>query len=223
MVNNADSNFRITMKTLLGEGNPIYQDDEEFIAIYNRIQDLTLVSPYRCYFIYQYAKNAASLDGDFAQVGVYKGGSAQLIASVKPKNKKFYLFDTFTGLPKHNPKIDSYQQGKFSDTSIDAVRKLFKDDSNVKIIPGLFPDTTGEVTDKKFSFVYVDVDLYKSNYAALEFFYNRVVPGGVIIFDDYGWKNCKGIQKSINDFIKKNKIKERPIITTKYQCVIIKG
>lgn len=214
---------KITMKTLLGEGNPIWQEDQEFIKLYSDIQEISLVSPYRCFFLYQFAKHANAVPGQFAQVGVYRGGSAKLITSVKSKTKKFYLFDTFTGLPAHNPKIDDLHKGKFSDVNLRQIKKLFTNNSTVKIIPGFFPKSAPIITKEKFAFVYVDVDLYKSNYDALNFFYNRMSPGGIIIFDDYGWRYCRGIKKSIRDFIKKYKIKEIPIITTKYQCVIVKS
>lgn len=223
MADKKDFQFRVTMKTLLEEGNPVWQDDQDFIKLYNEIQDISLVSPYRCFFLYQFTKNANSLSGQFAQVGVYQGGSAKLIQTVKSKKKSFYLFDTFSGLPEHNPKIDDYLQGKFSDTTIEKIEQLFSKDPDVKIIPGIFPDSAKQITREKFAFVYIDVDLYKSNYDALNFFYNRMVPGGIIIFDDYGWRFCQGIKKSIHDFLKKSGAKETPIITTKYQCVLIKS
>ncbi|MFA6426822.1 MAG: TylF/MycF/NovP-related O-methyltransferase [Candidatus Magasanikbacteria bacterium] len=218
-----DQQFRISMKTLLGEGNPVWQDDDEFIRLYNEVEDMSLVSPYRCFNLYQFAQNANSLHGQFAQVGIYKGGSARLISRVKSKFKKFYLFDTFSGLPKHNFKIDDYTKGKFSDTNLSAIKKLFAKDRTVQIFKGIFPKTGKEIEKEKIAFVYIDVDLYKSNFDALEFFYKRMVPGGIMIFDDYGWRYCEGIKKSIEDFIKKYKIQERPIVTTKYQCVIIKS
>ena len=218
-----DKIFRVTLKTLLGEGNPIWQDDQNFISSYSKIQDISLVSPYRCYFIYQFAKQCNSVEGDFAQVGIYKGGSAKLIDSVRDKGKNFFLFDTFEGLPEHNPDIDGYEKGKFGDTSLKEVETLFKDSKNAKVIKGKFPDSADLIKENKFSFVYIDVDLYESSYKALEFFYSRMSKGGVIVFDDYGWQYCRGIKKSIDDFIEKNNIKEIPIITTKYQAILIKS
>lgn len=224
MVDKKDFQFRITMKTLLGEGNPVWQDNQEFIRCYNEIQDISLVSPFRCFFLYQFANHANSLKGSFAQVGVYKGGSAKLISFVKDKEKKFYLFDTFEGLPQHDSKIDTYEKGKFGDGSEEFVKNLFKNCQNIKIVKGLFPETSNQIPkDEKFSFVYVDVDLYKSNYDSINFFYDKLVPGGVMIFDDYGFVNCKGIERSIKDFLKSKNAKEQPIITTKYQCILIKS
>jgi len=218
-----DSEFRITMKTLIGEGSPFWQDDLDFIKLYNKIQPYSLVSPYRCYFIYQYAKNANSLDGHYAELGVYAGGTAKLIASVKEKNKDLFLFDTFKGLPKHNPEVDDYPEGKFSETNLEQVEKLFEMDKTIKILPGFFPETADSLKKTRFAFVYLDADLYKSTYDALSFFYSKMVPGGVIMFDDYDWVYCKGVKEAIDQFILENNIKEIPIVTTKYQCIIIKS
>lgn len=223
MPNKKDLQFRITMKALLEEGNPVWQEDQNFIKLYNSIQDISLVSPYRCFFLYQFAKNANSLPGQFAQVGIYQGGSAKLISSVIDKHKEFFLFDTFSGLPQHDSHVDDYPKGKFGDTSIVKIKNLFIKNKNVKIVQGLFPNTGKIIEKEKFAFVYLDVDLYKSNYEALTFFYKRMVPGGVIVFDDYGWRYCRGIKKSIHDFLKKQHAKEKPILTTKYQCVLIKS
>ena len=54
----------------------------------------------------------------------------------------------------------------------------------------------------------------------MEFFYDKVVPGGVIVFDDYGWQNCLGVKQAIDEFL--NDRIETPIITTRHQCILIK-
>jgi len=224
MVNKTDSQFRIRTHTLLTEGNPIWQDDKKFIMAFNAIEEKTIVSPHRCYTLYQIAQHANAINGSFAQVGIYKGGSAKLISASKNPKKSFYLFDTFEGLPKHDSKIDIYTEGKFADTSLEEVKELFKNDYNVQIHKGLFPTTGVNIPkDEKFAFVYLDVDLYKSNLEALEFFYSRMSTGGVIVFDDYGFNNCPGIEKSVYHFLQKSKANEKPIITTKFQAMLIKA
>ena len=165
MVEKTDYQFRVRAHTLLGEGNPVWQDSQEFIAAFNEVEDKTIVSPFRCFTLYQLAKQCNAIEGSFAQVGVYRGGSARLIAGVKDPKKKMYLFDTFEGLPEHDPKIDLYQQGKFADTSLEEVTSLFAEVPNVQIYPGFFPDTTTHIPEEeRFALVYLDVDLYKSNF-----------------------------------------------------------
>ena len=69
----------------------------EFIKQIKKDVDFA-VFPYDAYLIYSTAKTQEKLDGDMAEVGVFQGGSAKLICEAKGE-RKFYLFDTFEGLP----------------------------------------------------------------------------------------------------------------------------
>lgn len=215
--------FLFDIKMLIGEGAPTWQDDPAFIDAYVAVKEHTLVSPFRLFPIFQFAQRANQLDGDFAQVGVYRGGSAKLISSVKAPRKKFYLFDTFEGLPAPDDEVDVYQKGRFADTSEELVRSLMADAMGIEIVKGIFPESAREThKHARYAFVYLDVDIYPSNFNALSFFYPRMVPGGMIIIDDYGWRNTPGIAKSVHDFIEKSSRGLIPIVTTKYQCLLIK-
>lgn len=220
---NEDKLFRIPMKMLLGEG-PAWQGDPAFIRAYVAVEERTLVSPYRCHFLWQFARRANALPGSAAQLGVYRGGSAQLIASALGTEKPFYLFDTFAGLPEHDPEIDRYPKGKFSDTSAEEVRALFADRPNVRILPGHFPETAAAVpSEERFAFVYLDADHYRSTRDGLEFFHDRMVPGGAIVLDDFGFENCPGVKRAVDDFLSSRGSKELPIVTTAYQAVLLKA
>ena len=197
----------------------LWGKDNNFQSLFKEIENRTLVSQERCFMLYQFAKYAQGKHGDFAEVGVYKGGTAKLIAKTCP-DKCIYLFDTFSGMPTEDRSIDIHKLGDFSDTSLHNVRRFLRDCDNVVIIPGFFPDTSSMIGDKVFYFVHIDVDIYKSVKDSLEFFYSRMIEGGVMVFDDYGWKNCPGIKKAISEFL----LEKRgiPIIVAKYQCVLLK-
>jgi hypothetical protein len=73
-----------------------------------KVRDYTLVDPVRCYMIHQLGKQAFSIEGDIAEVGDYKGGTARLLASVfRESRKEIYFFDTFQGMPLTNPEKSS--------------------------------------------------------------------------------------------------------------------
>ena len=212
--------FLFDVKMLIGEGMPVWQDDQKFIDQYNLVKDFTLVSPFRLFPLFQFAQRANLLKGDFAQVGVYRGGSAQL---VKDPNKTFYLFDTFEGLPNTDERFDFYKKGRFADTSEQEVRERLQGMRGIEITKGVFPGSAQtQHHDAAYAFVYLDVDIYQSNLDALSFFYPRMIEGGMIVIDDYGWANTPGIAKSVTDFIDQAAPKLRPIVTTKYQCLLIK-
>lgn len=158
-----------------------------------------LVTVDRCFILYQFAKLSTQKDGEIAEVGVYKGGTARMIAKSCPE-KTFHLFDTFSGMPESQRDVDFHQQGEFADTSLESVKRFLKDCQNVEFHPGLFPQTINGVKNKTFCYVHVDVDIYPSVKSCLEFFYPRLVPGGIMLFDDYQWKDTPGVKKALDEF-----------------------
>ena len=67
-------------------------------------------------------------------------------------------------------------------------------------MPGIFPQTCGQLSDRSFAFVYLDFDFYLSTRDALAWFLPRMEIGGVIVFDDYEWKHCPGVKLAIDEF-----------------------
>ncbi len=171
-----------------------------------------------CFMIYQLCKYALNIDGDMVEIGVYKGGSARLIAeTIKPR--MIHLFDTFTGMPKPDPsKGDTFREGQYGDTSVELVEKNLAGWSNIRIWKGLFPETVCELEDKRFSLVHIDCDIYSSTRACCEFFYTKIPTGAVMLFDDYG--HCRGARLAVDEFfVTRN---EYPILLPSGQSVIIK-
>ena len=163
--------------------------------------------PYEAFMIYSIVKTQTSLEGDLAEVGVYQGGSAKLICEIK-KDKKLYLFDTFTGLPDVSNDDTHFGQkhwydNEFSNTSVESIKNLLKKYSNVHIIKGKFPESGKEIINKNFCFVHLDVDLYKSTIDSLRFFFPKMISGGIILIHDY---HSDGIQKAFNEFRSENQI-----------------
>lgn len=196
-----------------------YDSRDDFNALYEQIREYTLVSKNRLFMIYQLLKFSADLEGDVAEVGVYKGGTAKLIAKTALL-KSCHLFDTFSGMPAICTEVDIHRENDFGDVSLKSVKSFLRDCPNVSFYPGIFPDTASLIKDKKFSFVYIDVDIYKSMKDCLEFFYDRVVSRGVIVIDDYGAPACPGVKKAVSEFLLDKR--EYPIVTTGIQCAIIK-
>jgi hypothetical protein len=56
------------------------------------------------------------------------------------------------------------------------------------------------VEDRRFKLVHIDVDLYQPTRDSVEFFYPRMVPGGVILCDDYGSTRCPGARRAMDEF-----------------------
>jgi O-methyltransferase len=140
-------------------------------------------------------------EGDIAEVGVYKGGSGKLLSNVfKHTNKKIYLFDTFSGMPETDLQKDWHRKGDFSETSVETVKYYLRDCENVLIYSGLFPRSARNLEVKTFCLVHVDADIYKSVIDCCNFFYPKMVSGGILIFDDYGFITCPGAKIAVDEF-----------------------
>ena len=197
-----------------------WDTDPAFTAIMRQIP-YTLVDPVRCYMLYQCALQAARLGADAAEVGVYRGGTARLIATaMQDAGARVHLFDTFEGMPSTDPAHDEHRQGDFSDTSLEAVRKNLAGCGNVALYPGFFPATAPPVAHLEFALAHIDVDIYRSVLDCCAFFYPRMVPGGIMVFDDYGFDTCPGAKQGVDEFFRGTP--ERPWYLPSGQCVVVK-
>ena len=161
------------------------------------------------------------LSGNIAEVGVYKGGSAEIIAKSKNKNKKLFIFDTFEGMPNVNEKDNHHKKSDFKDTSFEKVKQALSSYENVFVYKGIFPEKNSEIIlNEKFSLVHLDVDIYESYKNCLEFFYPRLISGGLLILDDYNAPSCLGAKLAVDEFF--NQKPEKPIWNTLSQAVIVK-
>lgn len=148
--------------------------------------------------LYELAKSAVKIEGDFAEVGIYRGGSAKVIASVK-KGKKLHLFDTFEGLPKTTKEDRYFDQGEYS-ASLEDVKKFLSDYDNVYFYKGIFPRSAKKINKTKYAFVHLDVDLYRSTKESLEYFYPKMSKGGVIVSHDF--PSSVGVKQAFDEFMK---------------------
>jgi hypothetical protein len=143
------------------------------------------------------------LAGDFAELGVYKGNTATLLATYARRlGRTAYLLDTYEGFMAEDLKgIDAdAQAGAFNDTSLEAVRTLVGEE-NTRFIKGFFPDTAAHLPAAgHYCLVHIDCDLYAPMASALEYFYPRLVPGGFLIAHDYSSLHWNGAEKAVDEF-----------------------
>jgi len=194
--------------------------NEPFDTIMSQIEG-SLVDRIRCFILHNLLRQTRTLPGDIAEIGVYKGGTAKVIAlTSKDYGKKIHLFDTFKGMPPSS-KHDIHYEGNFGDCPLEEVKNYLRNFDNVYLYKGIFPKDTGhQISDLTFSFVHVDVDIYPSVLDCCNFFYTRMVPGGIILFDDYGHDSCPGAKIAIDEFFIDKR--EYPCILTTGQCFMVK-
>ena len=167
-----------------------------------KLRDMN-ITPLEAFQLFSLVRATAKLGGRMAEVGVYRGGSARLIREADA-SRCLHLFDTFQGLPD-TADLDTavrrvrYQKGQLA-YPLEGVRNFFADCDKVYFHPGVFPATGEAVKNERFSFVHADVDLYSSTRAVLEFFYPRMLRGGVIVSHDYA--TSRGPREAIDEFFK---------------------
>ena len=157
---------------------------------------------------------------DFVECGCWTGHSSYIISKlIKKYNKdiKFHIFDSFEGLSSN---IENDEQLKnLSSDELKRIRKQFssnedfvkhevlKDFKFIKTYKGWIPEKFFLVENNKFSLIHIDVDLYEPTLKSLEFFYPRLVEGGIIVCDDYNSKYFSGSKKAWDEFFSNKKLK----------------
>jgi O-methyltransferase len=147
--------------------------------------------------------------GDFVECGCARGGSAALIALTQKRlgeNRALWLFDTFEGLPAPTLQDPDYEIANLFTGScsgslkrVEGLFQRFQVSEAVHLVKGLFQDTLPRAQVQKIALLHIDGDWYESVKVCLENLYDKVVPGGVIQFDDYGY--WQGARKAVDEFI----------------------
>jgi hypothetical protein len=129
--------------------------------------------PIESFEIYNIVKVTESVPGDMAEVGVFRGGSAALILEAT-SHRRLHLCDTFAGLPTGG---DSLEKGDYAASLPSVQAALSKFSDRTIFHKGMFPADTGhEISDQRFSFVHLDMDLYEGTLGALHFFGLASIP-----------------------------------------------
>jgi O-methyltransferase len=171
----------------------------------------TMVGPARIHNLSRLAQRIEDeqLPGDVVECGVYKGGTAAILARLATHSRlprTVWLFDAFQGMPPataaDGPEAPSWVGNLVS--SPRRVERLLRrtgaDLSRVRIVPGLFSDTFPSVHIPQIALLNIDADWYESVKLCLETFYNAVVPRGFISIDDYGdWPGCR---RAVDEFFR---------------------
>lgn len=201
---------------------------ENFNKFYKEIQQTSDIRMqiYEAKRLYELSLRASSLNGYFAEVGVYKGGSAQFIAEGKSSSQHFILFDTFRGFTKKIGRVKlkgdfwEFDDGELRG-SINEVKKIMQKYSNIIFREGIFPDTVKGIENTDFALVHLDCDFYQSIKDGFEFFFPRLVNNGFIVLHDWNNKNCRGIRTAFQEYFEgKENYKIESISTN--QPIIIK-
>lgn len=197
----------------------------EFGRLYALAAPKTLVSRDRCYVLWSLLRQAMRISGDIWECGVYKGGTAAMMAAMvrehAEQKKKLFLFDTFKGMPETEAEKDWHEKGDFGDTSLEAVSRYVGVDEFCVVRQGLIPDTFKGLERAQIAFAHIDVDIYRSVLDCLDFIWPRLTVGGFVVCDDYGFSTCPGARAAVDEFFTAEACV--PLCLPTGQAVVFKG
>lgn len=184
--------------------------------VFRKFKDYTMI-PEETYLVnLKLANRVKDLEGCIVECGVWRGGMIAGVADCLGSDRKYYLFDSFEGLPEAQ-QIDGkaaleWQNNKNSPMYYDNCRapKEYAQSamelsaaSNFKLEQGWFQDTLPLFPrNEKIALLRLDADWYSSTQSCLNNLFDLVVTGGLIILDDYyAWDGCR---KALHDFLSHN-------------------
>lgn len=183
---------------------------------------------WRVYIVCWFADMVKDLEGDFVECGVNTGAYARAVIDYIDFNstdKIFYLLDTFEGFPieqitsKERAQGLEFYAGNHYKNVYEQVKETFNG-FNVKIIKGRVPDTLVFCTSEKIVFLSIDMNAVLPEIAAASYFWDKLVKGGVVILDDYGFPMHIEQKKAFDEFAKNKNVEILSLPTG--QAIILK-
>jgi hypothetical protein len=177
--------------------------EQRFVTAVNAEQpahdELSIV--WRTHTLCWAAESCLAVKGDYVECGCYQGYSMAVVLRYLAglPGRHCYLYDLFnpTGgagegkpLPAHAPEL--YER----------VQARFRARSNVSVVRGKVPDVLAEIAPRRVAFLHVDMNNADAERGALEVLFDRISPGGMIVFDDYGWTGYQAQKHAADTFMR---------------------
>jgi O-methyltransferase len=180
------------------------------LRLHNKYKAFTMVRPGMFFENLLLAKAAlrqpALGQGAVIECGTWKGGMAAALVEIGGKHRNYHFFDSFEGLPPAKA-IDGssalrYQADQDSPLYLDNCRASIEEfwtaiqltgcpRERIDLRPGFFEDTFEHFDPPAIAVLRLDADWYESTISCLRKFWNHILPGGLVLIDDYyTWDGC---------------------------------
>lgn len=175
-------------------------DDAPFVATWqaNAENDSDRAIIWRRYVLACAAYHCVQLEGDFVECGAYTGVGMKTVIDYLggpafPKN--FWGYDIF----EHDESMLNHAMPEHGAGLYERVCAKFADYPQVRIMKGLIPEVFAEGSPERIAYLHIDLNQAPAEIASLEHLFDRMVPGGVLILDDYEWGGFYRGQKLAED------------------------
>jgi hypothetical protein len=192
---------------LLSRHNRDFLEDPDFVRAYARGIEASgdLHWRWRVHIGLWAASTAARLPGDFVECGVNHGFLSTAIMEYLDWDrfgKQFWLLDTFEGIDLSQLEGDELAAARERNARLDladadSVRAWFSQWRNVNVIEGSVPATLPLVLADEIAYLHLDMNSSAPEVAALEYFWERLVPGAVVLLDDYGYRGYEAQRRAL--------------------------
>jgi hypothetical protein len=198
------------------------ESDAQFVSIYARTKPFTMTTMSRMYALYKATEYVTKghITGDIVECGVWRGGSSMLVALALQvygvRDRNLYLYDTFDGMSQPTEHdIDLFGQtardqldtsskdaNVWARASLDDVQANLSatayPSEHIRFVEGKVETTIPLIAPERIAILRLDTDWYESTAHELHHLYPRLVPGGVLIIDDYG--HWQGARKAVDEY-----------------------
>lgn len=177
-----------------------FVEDEKFKAAYARGLQATgrdYHFRWRVHVALWVARSVAHLPGDFVECGVNYGFMSSAIMTDLGWNdlgKRIWLLDTYEGLDENYVTdaeraagVMKHNEGDFYVRGVESVARNFSEWNGVEMVVGTVPDTLAKVTCDQIAYLHLDMNCMEPEVAALEYFWPKLVPGGMVLMDDFAY------------------------------------
>ena len=175
----------------------------------------------RYYTSCKFAKIASSLEGCFVSIGVSFGVTSRLILEYTSSKKEFWLVDGWDGYDPHRSKVmKTHTAHDAYCSNINDAKEIFSGYDKVRIVQGFAPEALHGIEAEKISFLHLDTTDPKCEAASIEFLWDRIVPGGIIVIDTFNLG--RGYVEEYSPLFKKLGCSDGVIGTAHGQGIIVK-
>lgn len=205
-------------------------EPQTVLGTLHKVKAYTMTSPERLFALCQAVAYVVqnNIPGDMVECGVWRGGSMMAVADTLLRlgdtSRHLYLFDTFQGMTQPTEKdqsilghsaLSSWHRNKVTNdqntwcySALEDVRQAMQstgyNEKKVHYIQGNVEDTVPEGAPEQIAFLRLDTDWYESTKHELIHLYPRLVPGGVLILDDYG--HWQGARQATDEYLAENNL-----------------
>lgn len=197
--------------------------DKKDLSIYRKVKDYTMTSDVRIKTLLDAVKHLTekNIQGDFVECGVWKGGSIMAmiykLLELNILDRKIWAFDTYEGMTEPGDDDIDFQNktakelmeqkianilciSSYEETTANILNTGYPHNM-IQFVKGRVEETIPRSNVEQIALLRLDTDWYESTMAELNYFYPKLVKGGVLIIDDYGhWKGCK---KAVDEYFHK--------------------